>query len=486
MNYEAGLAALEARVGPTDSDEWRDLSLFKARLLENLRNSRRLGDTPIFAADRAQIIDQLNGLALRLANRSFVDLCLGTSRGGAGAGEEPGSGAGGAGVRPEGGHVGPTASPSLDVDPLVDILARQAANAPAGPNWYFRDLIDRAGLRDRQRQSLAGVWTGDANVDARRLVRWAHAQGTDATEGADRRYTTLGSIMAALLNDVGLEDASAIVPILIVHRLVRNRPVADRLAMRYQLPVAPPADAAAASVPDIRSPGPLDEVELQSWLRPEPDFQDVGFLKRAIERAASVCRVELAGVNRRGTGFLVGDDLVLTNYHVLRWDAGESIEQNAGATLLRFGAFTSAQATESEGRTFALAGDTPIVASSPTDELDFALLRVEDAILSAGDLRPCAFSLTRPQQGTSLNILQHPGGAAMKLALSGNGVTAVYPDSGLIRYATRSASGSSGAPCFDDDWKVVALHRAERATVFGRIREGILFGAIHDRIKGHL
>ena len=62
----------------------------------------------------------------------------------------------------------------------------------------------------------------------------------------------------------------------------------------------------------------------------------------------------------------------------------------------------------------------------------------------------------------------------MKVALSCNGVVDVDANSGKIQYVNKTAGGSSGSPCFNEDWELVALHHAERSRSFGSIREGIL------------
>ena len=62
--------------------------------------------------------------------------------------------------------------------------------------------------------------------------------------------------------------------------------------------------------------GPSEDLELQSWLRTDPTWWDVGFLKRGLERASSVCRIEVPARDTTGTGVLIGDRLVLTNYHM--------------------------------------------------------------------------------------------------------------------------------------------------------------------------
>jgi hypothetical protein len=50
----------------------------------------------------------------------------------------------------------------------------------------------------------------------------------------------------------------------------------------------------------------------------------------------------------------------------------------------------------------------------------------------------------------------------------------------------KTAVGSSGSPCFDENWYLVALHHAQKARTFGSIREGILFASIYQEIKDFL
>jgi V8-like Glu-specific endopeptidase len=139
----------------------------------------------------------------------------------------------------------------------------------------------------------------------------------------------------------------------------------------------------------------------------------------------------------------------------------------------------------SEGRVYRVAPDG-ILEQSPVKELDFVLLQVEDKIVADDALSPAPLADDVPPLKSALNLLHHPGKDTMKLSTSADGVTGVYSDRGLIQYATKAVGGSSGSPCFNDEWKVVALHHAARATTFGSIREGVLIQPIRDRIEKYL
>ena len=372
--------------------------------------------------------------------------------------------------------------PPAHIDDLVRILSDQAASHPKHtPQDYLRDLVSRAHLPPRWAKSLAGVYSGDANVDARRLIDWALKKDIHPK---DKTATTIGALIRPLLEDLGAGDDRATV-IAIVHAdmLFRGK-TADSLAMAYQvpLPVETDDETGANHGPEINWRGPTNDVEYQALFRSEPELMDVGFLTRMISRSSAVCRVELAK-QACGTGFLVAPDLVLTNHHVLEGADDDSFEENIRNTVLRFGRFTMADGSEAGGHAFKLADEEPVLASSVKEKLDYVLLRVNESILENEDLSPAPLNTTNPIEKTALHILQHPGGDAMKVAFSENGVSGVYPDSGLLQYVTRARSGSSGSPCFNDNWEVTALHHAQRSKSFGTVREGILILNILNDMK---
>ncbi|MGB4803576.1 MAG: hypothetical protein WBV59_13025 [Anaerolineae bacterium] len=73
--YQKALTQLRAALGSGHPD-YGDVLLYEQRLTENMRSARRFGDTDALRAERAQVIDGLNRLALQHAGRSFNELAF--------------------------------------------------------------------------------------------------------------------------------------------------------------------------------------------------------------------------------------------------------------------------------------------------------------------------------------------------------------------------------------------------------------------------
>jgi V8-like Glu-specific endopeptidase len=364
---------------------------------------------------------------------------------------------------------------------LVEILTEQAQANPAGASVFFERLLANA--------KLPAGWTEDHTqsfrlipaVAARLLVDWAISKKEHPHEP---QFTVLGSLLHSLLPKLGFSDARYIVALISHYGLYQSLEL-QSLELRYLVPrlADDPTGETVNLGPDITWCGPPDDtVNFHSFMPSPPSLFDVGFLHRALEQSAAICRIELADRHRRGTGFLIAPRLVLTCYHVLKDGPADDLVQNAHSTLVRFGCFTDAQGNEAKGQVFSLA-DPPVVRESRKEELDYLLLRVADPIKDAKDLRQVAWVDSAPVVKQALNILQHPEGDVMKLALCTSGVTGIDPSNGRVQYVTSAKGGSSGSPCFNDSWQVVAMHHAQRARAFGSIREGILFGKILAEIK---
>jgi hypothetical protein len=208
-------------------------------------------------------------------------------------------------------------------------------------------------------------------------------------------------------------------------------PAAEAERSRLVEPL-PPGLAAAAFAERLQS---LKQKEKADWL-------PVNFLEKGVQAAYAVGRVEHHG-RRIGTAFLVAPALVLTNAHVI----AEIPELAAGGVRFHVGLQSTPVWRYFAGQ----------VACSPIAELDFTLVQLQSAL---PDARPVAFSGENAYPDQPANILQYPDMAEglMQVALRYNAIVHVGPT--RIYYATDTEHGSSGSPIFDDEWRVIGLHRA--------------------------
>jgi endonuclease G, mitochondrial len=234
------------------------------------------------------------------------------------------------------------------------------------------------------------------------------------------------------------------------------------------------------------------DIQLESWLPQRFSYNiDVGKLQRGLQLANAVCKVSFTDRATTGTGVLIAPDLVLTNYHIISKQSIQERSQLAekAKTLgFEFGFVSREHSTPVSPDTFKIEQKDPIIACSPPAELDYVLLRLEPSIQSFEYIKPVSLGSTpchiSPNDG--LNVLQHPEGNVMQASLSASGVVQVDVERGRVWYVNRTMGGSSGSPCFSDDWQMVALHHASMSRGFGSIREGILFTSILAEISSFL
>jgi hypothetical protein len=250
---------------------------------------------------------------------------------------------------------------------------------------------------------------------------------------------------------------------------------------------------------------------LEKAVKPYLPYIDVStWREQLLKLEGCVCRVEVR--NRAiGTGFLVGPEVVLTNYHVLR----EVIETpTSSATVkLRFDYRVLPNGTRSDGTLVSLHATewlvdfTPYTAAEahnnpdadvPTiDQLDFVLVKLERAfgkeplVAFTKDSSPRGWidiptevPLIRSNPPMPIFILQHPNAEPLKLAVDTAGVLNLYDNGTRVRYATNTEPGSSGSPCFDIDWKLVALHHyGDPLHDKAQFNQGIPVNMIRDRLR---
>jgi len=280
------------------------------------------------------------------------------------------------------------------------------------------------------------------------------------------------------LNDAAIEVASALsagLPPLARRNLLRaeamrtGAPLPAELGGYGALVAAPERGAQLAPLPPGLRAGAFAE-RLESLKNQEKaDWLPVNFLEKALAAAGAVGRVEHQG-SKIGTAFLVASDLVLTNAHVIQ----DVPALDKGGVRFNVGLTAGAQ-----WRYFA-----EVVAQSPAEQLDFALVR----LVSAAPGAPVTLSGEAAYPDQPANILQHPYGESMQVALRRNEVVRVDPE--RLYYVTDTEHGSSGSPVFNDDWQVIALHRAglmdEAERPVKNANEGVPALAIAPQIQPYL
>ena len=74
FRYEAGLNKLQTSLGQSHT-RYADFLIYQQRLMENLAQTRRYGDTENRRAERAETVDRLNELSIKTIGVSFNRLC---------------------------------------------------------------------------------------------------------------------------------------------------------------------------------------------------------------------------------------------------------------------------------------------------------------------------------------------------------------------------------------------------------------------------
>ncbi len=201
-----------------------------------------------------------------------------------------------------------------------------------------------------------------------------------------------------------------------------------------------------------------------------------------------VCRITVAfgGTTAYGTGFLLAPDIVITNYHVVEQVITGKAPASSVSLLFDYH-LRDDGVTPHVGASYTLAAHDWLIDSSPyspldltaheavataPDQLDYALLRIAGAPGNelvqggSGTLSVPRGWIALPTNTypfaahTPLLIVQHPDGKEQKLAIDTDAIIGMNNNGTRVRYRTNTEPGSSGAPCFDAHWNLVALHHA--------------------------
>lgn len=188
------------------------------------------------------------------------------------------------------------------------------------------------------------------------------------------------------------------------------------------------------------------------------DLIGAEFLAKGAAVARSVCRIQIGGrsavLTGYGTGFLVSPRLLITNNHVL------PDRQTAGESQAEFDYETQLDEETVRSVIFDLDPDV-FFATDP--QLDYSLVALSP--VGADGQAPSAYGWIplieaegKALRGSALNIVQHPDGQLKQVGLRDNRLVDILEE--FLHYETDTSPGSSGAPVFNDEWELVALHHS--------------------------
>jgi len=237
---------------------------------------------------------------------------------------------------------------------------------------------------------------------------------------------------------------------------------------------------------------------------------NIGFLdplpwiKGMLLRQKQICRIEIDGIGV-GTGFLVGPKCIITNYHVVR----KIINSQGSFTrvICRFDyselmtgeVFEGVQVRLSDESLLTFSGyseDDPISrninSNKAQDELDYALFNINESDHDLSDRgwidlcnKPPEMQLNDP-----VIIMQHPLNSignendVLKIAFDTNGFMGTNSNETRCRYSTSTLKGSSGSPCFNINWDILALHHyGDPAFRGAEFNQGIPVHSIKQQIE---
>ncbi len=298
-------------------------------------------------------------------------------------------------------------------------------------------------------------------------------------------YHALGALFSYMLNtligELTPKDAAFIAALVIKYRLVNDINYLNTLRNQYPNQYSVSVETPRQSPYLIATSDPTFEVAfrdekqievLEKVIDDESNLLDIHPLVGALYSAQAVCRIEIPEGQARGTGFLIGPDLVLTNKHVLK------NQDDVREAVARFGFLTDINGVSDikQSRVFQL--QPHFYFSSSIEVLDYALVKLTEQPLKqvmVGSQNDSMLDHLRRgshvgylpvgsrtiRENDRVNIIQHPGGHPMKVVMTHNYVIEDMKNS-RVQYLADTQSGSSGSPVFNKNWEVVALHHSSQ------------------------
>lgn len=257
----------------------------------------------------------------------------------------------------------------------------------------------------------------------------------------------------------------------------------------------------------------LEELEYLERLIGDNNLLPVGFLEEGAAVQRAVAKVQLPGAS--GTGFLVSNNILMTNNHVLRSKA------DARSAKIHFNFQNDIDGNTLSQDVYSTDPDS-LFYTNPA--LDFTIVRVKSKSIFnypkfppllpipkfdglppidpraniEQEFDPFGFRPIRwfkspgsawgflPlgrrsfASGMHLNIIQHPRGRRKEISIQENTITQTMANT--VQYISDTEPGSSGSPVFNNAWELIAIHHSagERRNNVWISNEGMRIDRIVD------
>src|SRR5262249_52938115 len=185
----------------------------------------------------------------------------------------------------------------------------------------------------------------------------------------------------------------------------------------------------------------------------------INYLAKGTFVSHPVCRIQLKDSDRNligyASGFLIGPGVLMTNHHVFG-APGDAVN-----SLADFDYELDVAGMERRPSSFAL---DPGKLFYTNDKLDYSIVAVAAESIEGGrklsewGWLPLNGMPGKGDPGEYLTIIQHPAGQMKQVCVRENKLLKYFGD--FVWYMTDTTPGSSGSPCFNRFWQVVALHHS--------------------------
>lgn len=203
---------------------------------------------------------------------------------------------------------------------------------------------------------------------------------------------------------------------------------------------------------DVSWKRPLDSEILETITGKQSTLLPISFLEMGLERAKAIARIDLGELGT-ASGFLIDDDLLLTNNHVLEDERQARVAKaqfNYQRTLGGLNASFDEYDLDPDG----------LFKTSENDDWTVVKVKPKQGKLAGEKWGSLKLSEQDPKVDDFTIIIQHPSGGPKQIALYHNVIAFIDPLTRVVQYLTDTEPGSSGSPVFDTRWNVIALHHS--------------------------